>query len=66
MRKLNVVILLVIMCSSAMLAQGQDPTANPAPFGWSSDLINEANKGDVTAMFQLGYCYYFGSFHLNL
>lgn len=61
MRKLNVVILLVIMCSSAMLAQGQDPTANPAPFGWSSDLINEANKGDVTAMFQLGYCYYFGS-----
>ena len=48
--------LLTILHVSTTFAQ--DNSANPSPFKYTSDLITKADAGDMTAQFQVGYCYY--------
>ncbi len=50
------VMLLLIICSCVVVAQ--DETANPKPFEYKYDLIQQADAGDRDAQFKVGYCYY--------
>ena len=60
---LSLSLLFVILGAVAQTKTGStkvSKTANPQPFNYSSELQNKANAGDMTALFQLGYCYYIG------